>query len=92
MPIPSTTAVDQLDGILRLTCDGLGVAQLPLFIVQESKSSGLLEQVLPEWDVYGDVGNVDRVYALFTGGKNVSAKVRVFIDFLVARLSSVGTN
>ena len=85
--IPSSTVVNQLDGVFQLACDGLGVAQLPLFIASGPRASDHLVRVLPEWDVYGEVGNMDRVYALFTGGKNASAKVRVFVDFLVNKLS-----
>ena len=85
----SATAVNQLDGVYRLVCDGLGVAQLPLFIGSESGNTGQLEQVLPEWDFAGEIGNYDRVYALFTGGRKMSAKVRVFLDYLVKKLSQI---
>lgn len=83
----SVTSVNQLDGIHLLVRDGLGIAQLPLFMGNDERIRTSLQRVLPEWNLSGDVGNTDRVYALFTGGKNMTAKVRVFLDYLVDQLS-----
>ncbi len=85
--IKALTTVNQLDGIFELACDGLGVAQLPLFIARSARGPEQIQQVLPDWEILGEVGSMDRVYALFTGGRNCSAKVRVFVDYLVDCLS-----
>jgi DNA-binding transcriptional LysR family regulator len=85
VPIPSLTAVDQLDSLHTLLKEGLGVAYAPLFFMETAGTP--IERVLPDWDVVGDLEASSGVYALFPGGSKVSAKVRVFVDFLVERLS-----
>jgi DNA-binding transcriptional LysR family regulator len=85
--IPSATCVNQLDGICTLVRDGLGVAHVPLFLIDSGGKGQELERVLPDWDVVGDIENSAGVFALFSGGPKVSAKVRVFVDHLVSRLS-----
>lgn len=80
-------AINQLDGVYQLACDGLGVAQLPLFMGHDSRAGGRLVRVLADWELAGDVSNVDRVYALFTGGQKMGAKLRVFLDYIVEELS-----
>ena len=84
----SVTSVNQLDGVYALACDGFGICQLPIFMGQDARGKKELEQVLPEWDIHGNRKNTDCVFALFTGGEKMTAKVRVFIDFLVTELSS----
>lgn len=85
--IPSATCVNQLDSICTLVKDGLGVAHLPLFLIDPEAKSQTIERVLLDWDVIGDIENSAGVFALFAGGAKVSAKVRVFVDHLVHRLS-----
>ena len=85
--IPSTICVNQVDSICTLVQDGLGVAHVPLFLIDPEAKGQALERVLPEWDLVGDFENTAGVFALFSGGSKVSAKVRVFVDHLVSRLS-----
>ena len=84
IPIHSATCVNQLDSIFSLVKDGLGVAHLPLFLFNPETKQNTVERILPDWDL---IENTAGVFALFPGGSLVSAKVRVFVDYLVARLS-----
>ena len=60
--------------------DGLGVYMAPTFIVGEDLQQGRLEAVLREYM------EPDRdIYAVYPETRHLSAKVRVFIDFLVER-------
>ena len=70
--------------ILRLAAlNGAGLILLPLFIVEEDLQAGRLAQVL------GDYTSADfGIYAVYPSRKHLSAKVRTFVDFLVARLSA----
>ena len=60
---------------------GAGIGRLPDFYAADAIAEGTLVRVLPEWQ--GD--SVD-AHALYPSHRSLSAKVRVFIDALVAHL------
>jgi DNA-binding transcriptional LysR family regulator len=62
---------------------GLGICALPTFIIGPELQAGRLVTVLPEYG-FGD----SAVHALYAPGRHLAAKVRVFIDFLVARFGT----
>ncbi len=59
---------------------GLGVCVLPTFIVGRELQAGSLGTILPGYG-FGE----SAVHALYAPSRYLAAKVRVFIDFLVAR-------
>lgn len=59
---------------------GQGVLNSPLFIVAKELQEGRLEAVLSEYDET-DSG----IYAVYPHNRHLSAKVRLFVDFLVER-------
>jgi DNA-binding transcriptional LysR family regulator len=59
---------------------GLGVCALPTFIVGRELQAGRLATVVPGYG-FGE----SAVHALYAPSRYLAAKVRVFIDFLVAR-------
>lgn len=70
--------------MLRLAAlSGAGLILQPLFIVEEDLKAGRLVQVLNEYAAT-DFG----IYAVYPSRKHLSAKVRTFVDFLVAKLGS----
>lgn len=89
VPIASVTSVDQLDSLYALMRYGLGITYAPLFLTDTGMSGPPIERVLPDWDVINRLKPTSGVYALFPGGAKVSAKVRVFVDFLVERMSAM---
>lgn len=60
---------------------GLGVVCLPDFIVGDDVESGALVHLLTDWEL-PEVP----VHAVFPSQRHPSAKLRAFVDFLVARL------
>lgn len=58
---------------------GLGVVQMPDFIIGESVRDGRLEEILVDFRK-PDVG----IYAIYPAGRPLAAKVRAFIDFAVS--------
>ena len=62
---------------------GLGVALLPAFLVMDDLASGALESVLDD-RIEGDI----ELMAVIPHRKQLPAKVRVFIDFLVSSFAS----
>jgi len=73
--------VNNGDALLAAAVAGMGIALLPTFICAEALRSGHLEKVLPGWRDIGD----SAIYAVYPARRNLSPKVRVFVDFLSER-------
>jgi DNA-binding transcriptional LysR family regulator len=71
------------DALLAAACAGQGIALLPSFICGEDLRAGRLVQLLPE---LGEPAE-SAVHAVYPAGRNLSPKVRVFVDFLAARFA-----
>lgn len=67
---------------LRTACEaGLGIALLPEFLAGDAFRAGRLVCVLPDWRDLAATA----VHAVYPASRNLSPKVRVFIDFLATR-------
>lgn len=66
------------DVLMRAAIDGMGIVNLPTFIVSGALRSGALQLVLPDWRL-AQLG----IYAVWPPSRHLSAKVRTFIDCLV---------
>src|SRR5882672_6758186 len=82
-PFSVTGTESFLDGV-RL---GLGLAQMPLFHVEHDLAEGRLQRLLPEHPVPSAPVSV-----LYPRSRQLSPRVRVFIDWIVQRLSMSGAN
>lgn len=71
------------DALLAAALGGLGVALLPCFICGQDLRAGRLIQVLPAWSGPADTA----IAAVYPASRNLSPKVRVFVDFLTERFS-----
>jgi DNA-binding transcriptional LysR family regulator len=73
-------AADSGDVLLQWAIAGLGIAEVPSFMVSDALESGQLEPVLREYQSseYG-------IYVVRPPGSHVAGKVRVLIDTLVER-------
>ena len=68
------------DVIKAAVLEDLGIALLPTFMLAADLQSGALQRVLPDYDP-----PALSIFAVHPAKRHVSAKVRVFIDFLAAR-------
>lgn len=60
--------------------DGLGIGIFPDFVVREALRTGVIEQVLPDWQVESDFqGDIHMQYRHM---RFMPAKVRAFIDYI----------
>lgn len=67
--------------ILRLQAmDGMGLAQLPVWLVARDLESGALEEVL-----HDHLSPDSDIFILYPSARHLSPKVRRFLDFLVER-------
>ncbi|MCW8327844.1 LysR family transcriptional regulator [Photobacterium sp. SDRW27] len=73
---------DNGDVILKLVLDGTGLAQLPVWMVDEHLKSGELKQILSDF-----VAKPLPFNAIYPQSRYVPLKVRCFVDFLKQKLS-----
>jgi len=67
--------------------NGLGIAQLPRFMIRDALAKGELIPVLPEWS-----REPLPLYIVYPPNRHLSNKVRVFVDWLVKLLSDAKLN
>ena len=63
---------------VAMAVQGLGITRLPLFTCEQEVSSGKLKIILEDYDQ-----PILDVYAVYPHRQYLTAKVRVFVDFLV---------
>ena len=66
----------------QLAAAGVGVTRVGAFSVVDELASGRLVPLLDDFNP----GDVETIHAVFMGGANTPARVRVFVDFLAERL------
>lgn len=68
----------------QLAAAGVGIARVGTFSVADEIATGRLVPILEEFNP----GDVETIHAVFVGGANMPARVRVFVDFLTERLGN----
>jgi DNA-binding transcriptional LysR family regulator len=66
----------------QLAADGVGITRVGRFSVVAEIAAGRLVPLLEEFNP----GDIETIHAVFSGGPNIPARVRVFVDFLVQHL------
>jgi DNA-binding transcriptional LysR family regulator len=77
-------AADDMFALRQAALDGIGVVQLPDYIVAEQVGSGSLEVVLPKCML-----PVGVIHAVFASRRGLSPAVRSFVDFLAAEFRAL---
>jgi DNA-binding transcriptional LysR family regulator len=80
VPIQGSLRIDDDDALSQAVLSGLGIALLPTFIIGRELQSGRLQAVLSDY-----VPLERRIYGVHLANGHLPAKVRAFIDFLLAR-------
>jgi DNA-binding transcriptional LysR family regulator len=75
--------VNSTEAAAQAVRDGVGIGVLSDYAVQQQLASGELQRVLTGYEIKGE-----HVYALYPHRHHLSAKVRVFLDYLLAALGS----
>lgn len=80
--INSNVSVNSPRSVRTLAIEGVGIALVPKFIVQDALNQGLLVEVLPEYKTlsFG-------MFAIYPHRRYLPQKVRCFIDFLTEQFS-----
>ena len=71
------------DALLAAAVGGLGIVFLPSFICGDALRAGRLVRLLPDW-----ADEDSAVHAVYPAARNLSPKVRVFVDFLAERCAA----
>jgi len=66
---------------------GLGIAVLPTWYVGKDIEKGMLRPVLNDYDINLPAMTNSAIYALYPAGQYLPPKVRVFIDYLLEKLT-----
>jgi DNA-binding transcriptional LysR family regulator len=85
VPVKAVLCANNAEVLRDAALKDLGVALLPTFVAVAALKAGRLVAILVEYEA-PPIG----VYALYAPGRYLSAKVRVFVDFLAARFGAVG--
>jgi DNA-binding transcriptional LysR family regulator len=80
VPISSSLCSNNGDVLRSAALEGIGIVNLPTFIIGPDIAAGRLKVVLGETPPT-ELG----IYALYAPNRYLAAKTRVFIDFLAAR-------
>jgi len=75
--VSGNLAINDGDAYLSAGLHGLGIMQVPLVQVQGALARGDLVRLLPDWSL-----DVRSVYVLYPQNRHLSAKVRVFVDWI----------
>ncbi|MBR0657265.1 LysR family transcriptional regulator [Roseomonas arctica] len=66
----------------QLARDGVGITRVGRFSVAEDLAAGRLVPLLEAFNP----GDAEQIHAVFLGGANLPARVRVFVDYIASRL------
>lgn len=82
LPMRGSTLTNNGETMRQLTLNGLGISRLGLFHVIHDLRAGRLVELLPSYNG----GDIEDIHAVFNSQRHMTARVRVFIDFLVEHL------
>lgn len=82
VPVSGNCRCDNGEAILQLALNGLGIVQLPIWMVDEHIKAGTLKTILPNY-----TANPLPFNAIYPQSRYVPLKVRCFIDYLKQRLA-----
>ena len=82
LPMKGSIEANNGETLGQLAAQGVGIARVGAFSATNEIASGALLPLLEDYNP----GDVEQINALFVGGANLPARVRVFIDFLVKNM------
>ncbi|HEV2673857.1 MAG TPA: LysR family transcriptional regulator [Aliidongia sp.] len=79
--LPKSLVFNNSDAVLWAALEGLGIGLLPVYVAREPLRTGLLQAVLSD-----DMVERGALWLLWPTHRQLSPKLRVFVDFLTDRL------
>lgn len=84
IPVESPVVSNDGDTYMAIGLSGLGIVQVPHFMAREAISAGRLVVLLPEWR-----SETIPIHAVYPQNRHLSAKVRVFVDWVTELFAGV---
>mgnify|MGYP001195826740 CR=1 FL=1 len=82
LSVKGTIEANSGETLGELAVQGIGIARVGRFSVAAEIEEGRLVPLLEDYNP----GDVEHIHAVFVGGGNIPARIRVFVDFLVDNL------
>lgn len=82
LSVHGTIEANNGETLAQLALDGVGITRVGAFSVVDDLAAGRLVPLLEAFNP----GDVEQIHAVFVGGANMPARVRVFVDFLAQNL------
>jgi|SRR5579883_2786924 len=76
---PGNLALEDENSYVSAAEAGLGIAQMPAFVLKEAMERGTLDLVLADW-----LPEPSPLYVVYPQSRHLSRRVRVFVDWLAA--------
>ncbi|MYZ46851.1 LysR family transcriptional regulator [Propylenella binzhouense] len=86
VPINSKVVVDQAGFLLGLVLDGVGIARLPGYMIAKDLEEGRLVELFTPYTY------LEGIYAIYRARKNLSPRLRLFIEYIRRKLSAQDWN
>ena len=81
--VRSNFEANSADALYHAALAGLGIARLPTYLIAQDIAEGRLINLLPDL-----TDTESNIYAVYMMKRNMSPKIRVFLDFLAKRFGS----
>jgi LysR family transcriptional regulator, regulator for bpeEF and oprC len=79
---PGNLALEDENSYVSAAEAGLGIAQMPAFVLKEAMERGALDLVLADW-----LPEPSPLYVVYPQSRHLSRRVRVFVDWLAALIA-----
>jgi LysR family transcriptional regulator for bpeEF and oprC len=76
---PGNLALEDENSYVSAAEAGLGIAQMPAFVVKDAMEHSALDLILPDW-----LPEPSPLYVVYPQSRHLSRRVRVFVDWLAA--------
>ena len=82
LPVSGNMTANNGETLVQLALDGLGITRVGNFHIEDELANGRLVALLEDFNPY----DREAIHAVFIGGANMPARVRVLVDFLAEKL------
>jgi LysR family transcriptional regulator for bpeEF and oprC len=79
---PGNLALEDENSYVSAAEAGLGIAQMPAFVVKDAMEHGTLDLILPDW-----LPEPSPLHVVYPQSRHLSRRVRVFVDWLSALIA-----
>lgn len=83
LPVDGNAHANNGETLAQLALQGVGLTRLGDFHIRSELDSGRLVSVLDDYNP----GDTEAIHAVFVGGQTMPARVRVFVDYLIEKMS-----